>query len=199
MKKIMAIIGSPRREGNTEILTDHMIKGGESKTAVEVEKILVIEKNIEFCNGCLTCVEPDAKGCVIKDDMEGILERMCSCDGLIFATPNHMRTVTAPLLNFMSRMLPLLNLKVEEDTHGNVTGGAFDSHLRGKKAAIIISQGDPTISSFLAFSFLERNFIDFQLLRIGEIISLGNVSKGEVKNKERDLKAAFSLGSILAA
>ena len=146
----------------------------------------------------MTSVEPDAKGCVIKDDMEGILDRMRISDGLIFATPNHMRTVTAPMLNFMSRMLPLLKLKVEQDTHGSVTGGTFDSQLRDKRAAIIISQGDPTISSFLAFTFLERNFIDFQLLRIGEIISLGNVSKGEVKNKEHDLKAAFSLGSVLA-
>jgi len=34
-------------------------------------------------------------------------------------------------------------------------------------------------------------FIDFQLLRIGEIISLGNVSKGEAKDKENDLGAAF--------
>ena len=44
------------------------------------------------------------------------------------------------------------------------------------------------------------NFIDFQLLRIGEIISLGNVSKGEVKDKENDLGAAsFLLGTILSA
>jgi multimeric flavodoxin WrbA len=199
MKKIMAIIGSPRKGGNTEILTDHMIKGCESRGAVEVEKVFVIDKKITFCNGCLTCVEQNAKGCVIKDDMEGILERMVTCDGLIFATPNHMRTVTAPMLNFMSRMLPLLKLKVEQDSGGNVTGGAFDSQLRGKKAAIIISQGDPTISSFLVFTLLERNFIDFQLLRVGEIISLGNVSKGEVNDKENDLQAAFSLGTILTS
>jgi hypothetical protein len=38
------------------------------------------------------------------------------------------------------------------------------------------------------------------LLRIGEIISLGNVSKGEVKDKENDLGAAsFLLGTILSA
>ena len=42
------------------------------------------------------------------------------------------------------------------------------------------------------------NFIDFQLLRIGEIMSLGNVSKGEVKDKENALGAAFFLlGTIL--
>ena len=44
------------------------------------------------------------------------------------------------------------------------------------------------------------NFIDFQLLRIGEIISLGNASKGEAKDKENDLGAAFFLlGTILSA
>jgi len=64
---------------------------------------------------------------------------------------------------------------------------------------LLFSQGDPTISSFLVFTLLERNFIDFQLLRVGEVISLGNVTKGEVKNKEQDMQAAVSLGTILAA
>jgi len=135
MKKIMAIVGSPRKGGNTEILTDHMLKGCESRGGVDVEKMLVIEKNIAFCNGCLTCVQPNAKGCVIRDDMADILDRMVACDGLIFATPNHMRTVTAPMLNFMSRMLPLLQLKLEQDSRGKVTGGAFDSQVRDKRAA----------------------------------------------------------------
>ena len=64
---------------------------------------------------------------------------------------------------------------------------------------MVISQGDPTISSFLVFSLLERNFIDFRLVRVGEVISVGNGPKGEVANKKNDLDAAFMLGKILAS
>jgi multimeric flavodoxin WrbA len=199
MKKIMAIIGSPRRGGNTEILTDSVIDGCKSKGPVEIEKFFVLDKKIEYCNGCLSCVEPGAKGCVIEDDMGELLDKMIDCDGIIFGTPNHVRSATAPMVNFLSRMLPLLTLKVEQDGEGKIVGGSFDSKVKGKKAAIVISQGDPTISSFLVFSLLERNLIDFQLIRIGEILSLGNVSPGEVKGKKQDLKAAFSLGAILVS
>ena len=130
--------------------------------------------------------------------MENILKRMEKCDGFIFATPNHVRSVTAPMLNFLTRMLPLLELRVEQDSEGNITGGEFESKLRDKKAAMVISQGDPTISSFLVFSLLERNFIDFRLMRVGEVISVGNGPKGEVRKKKNDLNAAFMLGKILA-
>ncbi len=199
MKQIMAIIGSPRKGGNTEILTDKVIEGCKSKGDVEVEKFFIVDKDIRYCNGCLTCVEPGAGRCVLQDDMEGILARMERSHGFIFATPNHMRAVTAPMLNFLSRMLPLLEMKIEQDSAGNITGGSFDSRLSNKKAAIVISQGDPTISSFLAFTLLERNFIDFKLIRVGEVLSLGNTSLDSVKHKKHDLDAAFTLGTILAS
>ena len=199
MKKVMAIIGSPRKGGNTEILTDSVIDGCKSKGPVEIEKFFIIDKNIEYCNGCLSCVEPGAQGCVIEDDMETLLGKMIECDGMIFGTPNHVRSATAPMVNFLSRMLPLLTLKVEQDGEGKIVGGAFDSKLKGKKAALLISQGDPTISSFLVFSLLERNLIDYQLIRVGEVLSLGNVTLGEVKGKKQDLHAAYSLGSILVS
>jgi len=131
--------------------------------------------------------------------MEGILERMEECDGFIFATPNHVRSVTAPMQNFLTRMLPVLEMKVEQDSEGNIVDGMFDSSVNGKKAAIVISQGDPTISSFLVFAVLERNFVDFKLLRVGEVLSLGNIAKDDVKGKKNDLDAAFSLGTILAS
>ncbi len=199
MKRIMAIIGSPRKGGNTEILIDKVIEGCKSRGNVEVEKFFIVDKNIKYCDGCVTCITSSARKCVIKDDMESILEQMERCDGFIFATPNHVRTVTAPMLNFLTRMLPLLEIKMEQDSEGNIIGGEISSIIENKKAAIVISQGDATLSSCLGFSVLERNFIDFKLIRVGEVISLGNTSKEAVKEKKNDLDAAFTLGRILAA
>ena len=45
--KLMAIIGSPRKGGNTEVLVDQVIEGCKSTREVEVEKFFVIDKKIE--------------------------------------------------------------------------------------------------------------------------------------------------------
>ena len=198
---LMAVIGTPRKGGNTEILVDRIIEGYKSKTdaEVEVEKIMVIEKDIRYCTGCLSCTfpPPGTKKCVIDDDMAEILQKMTRCDAFIFGTPNHMRTVSSPLLTFFSRMLPLMEFIPDTNAEGNIIGGGFTSKLKNKKAAIVISQGDPIFSSPLVYEVLERNLIDFGIRRVGDIISRGNMGPGDVIKKDADMAAAFELGKNL--
>ena len=199
--KLMAIIGSPRRGGNTETLVDKVIAGYRSKTPAEVEKIFVMEKKIEYCTGCLSCTfpPPGTKKCVIKDDMADILKQLATADAFIFATPNHMRTVSSPLLTFLSRMLPLMQFMPDTDAEGHIIGGGFTSALKDKKAAIVISQGDPIFSSALVHAVLERNLIDFGIRRVGDLISRGNMAPGDAAKKQADLEQAFNLGVALYA
>ena len=198
--KLMAIIGSPRKGGNTELLMDQVIAGCSSKTSVDLEKIFVAEKKIEFCTGCMSCVmpSPGTGKCVITDDMADILEGMKKSDAFIFGTPNHMRTITAPLLNFITRMLPLLEFRPEYDSMGNRIGGEITSKLGGKKAAVVISQGEPYFCSPLVYETLISNLHDFRLHLAGNVVSLGNLEKGQVADKKQDLKNAFDLGVKLA-
>jgi multimeric flavodoxin WrbA len=197
--KLTAIIGSPRRGGNTERLTDKVIEGYLSKTPAEVEKIFVTEKKIGYCTGCLSCTfpPPGTKKCIIKDDMADILAQLPSSDVFIFGTPNHMRTVSAPLLTFLARMLPLMQFVPDTNAEGRIIGGGFTSSLKDKKAAIVISQGDPIFSSALVHAVLERNFIDFGLRRVGDVMSSGNMLPGDAANKQADLEKAFQLGAAL--
>ena len=198
--KLMAIIGSPRKGGNTELLVDQIISGCMSKTDVDVEKFFVVDKKIQYCNGCLTCTfpPPGTGKCVIKDGMAEILERMKQSDAFIFGTPNHMRTITAPLLNFLTRMLPLLIFRAEYDEEGNRIGGEMSSRIQDKKVAMAISQGEPFFCSSLVHEVLENNLNDYRLKMVGNIISMGNLDKGEVAGREEDLKKAFDLGVKLA-
>ena len=198
--KLMAIIGSPRKGGNTELLMDQVIAGCSSKTSVDLEKIFVAEKKIEFCTGCMSCVmpSPGTGKCVITDDMADILEQMKKSDAFIFGTPNHMRTITAPLLNFITRMLPLLEFRPEYDSKGNRIGGEITSKLGGKKAAVVISQGEPYFCSPMVYETLISNLHDFRLQLAGNVISLGNLEKGQVADRKQDLKNAFDLGVKLA-
>jgi multimeric flavodoxin WrbA len=194
--KIMAIIGSPRREGNTAFLVESVAKGAASCADIELDTLFVTERNIGYCSGCLTCTfpPPGTKKCSLEDDMPEILERMTSCEAFIFGTPNHMRTVSAPLLTFFSRMLPLMEFVPDKDSQGNITGGGFTSKLSGKKAALVISQGDPVFASALVHEVLERNLIDLGIRRVGDVISRGNMGPHDVREKTDDLERAFELG-----
>ncbi len=199
--KIMAIVGSPRKQGNTEILVDEVMRGAQSNGSVEVEKIVVSQMNIKSCTGCLSCSFPNSGTgtCVITDDMTGILERMKTSDAFIFGSPNHMGTITAPLLNFFSRMMPLFDFKVVRDDAGKVVGGGMSSKISSKKAAIVISQGDPFFSSSLVYMVLEKNLHDFRIARVGDVISRSNLKPKAVLEKKDDLEKAFDLGVKLVS
>ena len=194
--KVMAIIGSPRRGGNTEQLVDRVIEGCRSRGDAEIEKVFIADRNIQYCSGCLTCTfpPPGTGKCVLRDDMDVLIEKIRESDAFIFGTPNHMRTVSAPLLNFLARMLPLLRYEIEYDDKGNMIGATGVSKIQDKKAAMVISQGDPFFSSPLVHMVLERNLRDFRLKLVGDVISMGNLQKQDVAGKEEDLKAAFELG-----
>jgi multimeric flavodoxin WrbA len=194
--KVMAIVGSPRRGGNTELLVDRVIEGCRSRGNAEIEKVFITDRNIQYCSGCLTCTfpPPGTGKCVLRDDMDVLIEKIRESDAFIFGTPNHMRTVSAPLLNFLARMLPLLRYEIEYDGAGNMIGATGVSKIQDKKAAMVISQGDPFFSSPLVHMVLERNLRDFRLKLVGDVLSMGNLQKQDVAGKAEDLKAALELG-----
>ena len=69
-KRILGIIGSPRRNGNTEILVDEILAGAEEAGAL-TEKIILNEIKITPCQACYLC--KDDGECVQQDDMAGLL------------------------------------------------------------------------------------------------------------------------------
>jgi len=198
--KIMAVVGSPRRGSNTDLLIDNVIEGAKSAAAVDVEKIYVYDADIQYCTGCgAHSVLQGGKDCPLKDDMAGILQRMQIADGFIFGSPNHSRTISAGLTNFFSRMMPLLKMHVERDAAGTIVHAEARPLIRGKKAVIVVSQGDNIASSSaLALMLLDANLRDFHLKRVGEVFSMFNLKRGQVAEKPADLSAAFTAGIRLA-
>ena len=199
--KIMAFVGSPRKGSNVDTLTDKVIEGAQTRAEVEIEKIYLYEKDIQYCTGCgAHTVFQGGKDCPIKDDMAGILQRMQSADAFIFGSPNHGRTISAGMTNFFARMMPLLKMHVERDAAGNIVHAEARPLTRGKKAVIVVSQGDfAASSSALVLMVLDANLRDFQLRKVGEVFSTGNLQRAQVKDKLDDLNQAFATGARLAA
>lgn len=194
--KIMAIMGSPRKGSNVDLLMDKVIEGAGSKADVEVEKIYIYDLNIKYCTGCGVHRTLQGGGdCPLGDDMAGILERMQAADAFIFGTPNHGRTLSAGLTNFFARMMPLLKMEIERNDQGEIIHAEARPLIRGKKAVTVISQGDfAASSSALVLMVLDSNLRDFQLRKVGEVFSTGNLQRSQVKDKEADLAAAFETG-----
>lgn len=72
-KKVLILSGSPRKNGNSDMLCNEFMRGAE-ESGNKVEKIRVAEKNIGYCRACYACKESGK--CVIKDDMADILQKM---------------------------------------------------------------------------------------------------------------------------
>ncbi len=198
--KLMAFVGSPRKGGNTDTLIDKVVEGAKSNAEVEAEKIYLYDANIKYCNACgAHTVLKGSKECPLNDDMKGILERMKQADAFIFGSPNHGRTISAAMTNFIARMMPLLNMQVTRDASGNIIDAETKPLVTGKKAVLVVSQGDPwPTSSALVLKILDDNIKDFKMKKTGEVFSMYNLELDSVRTKKNDLDQAFATGVRLA-
>lgn len=101
--KVLAIQGSPRKNGNTATLLKHYLQGIEKNHSnVEIKLIDVAEKNIQSCKGCQGCRNSQRK-CVINDDMQEIYPHILEADLLILATPIYWWSITSQAKQFLDR------------------------------------------------------------------------------------------------
>jgi multimeric flavodoxin WrbA len=104
--KILAIVGSPRINGNTNYLVDTALDEVK-KLGFETEKIILSQHRILPCLGHDDCTEYDA--CTQKDDMAAILNKFCDADAVILATPVYFYNVTAQMKAFIDRNFFIYN------------------------------------------------------------------------------------------
>jgi len=97
---IVAIVGSPRSNGNTNYLADQALAQA-VELGAKTEKILVNEYRLNPCLGHDNCAS--LKNCLQNDDDSRILERFRSADGIIIATPVYYYNMTAQMKTFIDR------------------------------------------------------------------------------------------------
>lgn len=100
-KKVVVLSGSPRKNGNSELLCDQFMRGA-SEAGHQVEKIRLSDKTINYCTACDAC-QGNGGRCVQQDDMAEILDRMISADVLVMATPVYFYTMNAQMKTLIDR------------------------------------------------------------------------------------------------
>lgn len=99
MKKILIINSSNRKKNTYKLLI--FIEKLLVNQGFETEIINLTDYKINFCNGCMACV---LKGnCFIKDDVDIIINKIVSCDGLVVGTPVYLNNMSGILKSFIDR------------------------------------------------------------------------------------------------
>jgi multimeric flavodoxin WrbA len=99
-ERVLGIVGSPRRHGNTETLVDEVLRGAEEAGAL-VEKVILSELDIGPCRACDACRKTGE--CVQRDDMPALLEQMERSHVWVLGTPIYWWGPTAQFKAFIDR------------------------------------------------------------------------------------------------
>ena len=92
MKKVISIMGSPRKNKNTDMLLD-TFTNGVLENEYSVKKVYLREKKISPCVACGYCEKTGE--CIIKDDMNEIYTLFDEGDIFVIASPLYFNTVSS--------------------------------------------------------------------------------------------------------
>ncbi len=132
--KILGIVGSPRKGGNTEIMVREALDAA-GRAGAETEIVLVADKKIAGCDGCEACYKNGT--CLIKDDMVPIYEKLRAADGIIFGTPVYYGDFPSQAKAVIDRAHALrfgAGLKGSSYLSGKVAGGIIVTRRVGAGA-----------------------------------------------------------------
>jgi len=106
--RVVGICGSPRK-GNTEWMLRRLLEEVAGR-GVETQLILLRQKQIELCDGCLGCEAGGTKRkgtCHVRDDMQQIYPILMEADGFALGTPVYFDMLSGLMKNFMDRTCPI--------------------------------------------------------------------------------------------
>jgi multimeric flavodoxin WrbA len=104
--KIIAVNGSPRKNGNTATLLNKALEGAATE-GTEVELIHLYDLNYKGCICCLSCKlrnGPSYGKCAIQDDLTPIFRKIEESDALILGSPVYYGSITGEMESFFERL-----------------------------------------------------------------------------------------------
>lgn len=136
---ILVINGSPKKsKSNTMRITNTFLRGLKSKLEdnVNINIVNSIDVDVKPCRGCYSCWTSSPGKCIIKDDMQEILDLYIESDLIIWSMPNYHFGMPSTAKVILDRSLPLIN---KRDTGGATHPGRYD--LNNQKYILISTCG----------------------------------------------------------
>ena len=176
--KILALVGSPRKGGNTDILVEQILQGSKTKGHTS-EKLYLYRYKIAPCIDCRNCKKGDYV-CTVKDGMQEIYPKMEEADLVIFGTPLYFWGPTGQMKALMDRMRPF-------GTNGK---------LKGKKGVVVAPSDEGAKACGPLLEMFRLTFDHLGVEFTGKILAAA-FEKGEISQNQEMLQEAYEFGVSL--
>jgi len=174
--KILALMGSPRKQGNTDLLINEILAGVEN-AGHNHEKLDLYDLDISPCTDCRDC---KTGACSIDDDMLDLYPKIESADVIIFGTPLYWYDPSGPMKLFMDRLLPYSETE----------------KLKGKRALLVIPSAEGPKACEAVVKMFQLS-LDYLGMDISHILLPTAYDKGEILNDPKTLDQAREIGASL--
>ena len=196
--KIIGIVGSPRAGGNTEDMVNIALEEIR-KEGLETELITLAGKKIAPCDACISCRTTGE--CHIKDDFQGIYDKMLNSDGFILATPVWFGAATPQMTSLISRCyvtrgLPQRSRAAEDgrEVELTVAGKPFENKVGGPIVVARRAGKTFTFSQLMLFFMIQGMIVPgstYWNVAIGR-------QKGQAASDEEGVRTIRNFGRKLA-
>ena len=173
---IVCVFGSPRVKGNSAAIANRFLTEAE-KLGASVQTFALNKLSYRGCQACMSC-KTKLDRCVLKDDLEPVLDAVRDADILVLASPIYYGDITSQMKGFMDRSYSYL----KPDYLSNSDPSRLKS---GKKLLMILTQGQPDETMFAdvfpryEMFFKWYGFKDNQLIRGCGLRDAGDAQKQE--------------------
>lgn len=183
--KIVTILGSPRKKGNTEALLSAL----ETSIAGEhtVVRFNIPVRAVNGCIGCAACQKNhNEPGCVINDEISTIIDAICQADCVVYTSPLYVWSFSSQIKALLDRHCCLAKWINDKKV----------SLIKNKPVLFLStcyenaeSDGDLILEIFKR----EMNYLDCQVA--GYYVAGDCTGKGELQPK--DVAEARKLGAVI--
>lgn len=182
MTRVLGIMGSPRKRGNTHLLLERVLAGAESAGA-ETGLVMLGDLAIHDCLGCHVCWRTGS--CAIGDDMNGLYPRIAEADVLVFGTPVYWFACSGLMKMFIDRLVYF--------------NGPDTRHIiRGKRAAVVVPFEDTAEETVRpVIEFFDTCFRYMEIIPAGRLVAPGVTVRGEVADNGVLMSRAEDMGKGL--
>ena len=182
--KVIAFNGSARKEGNTALLLNTVLKELEAE-GIGTEIYHLAGKPIQGCIACMKCFENKNKRCAVeKDIMNECIGKMAEADGILLGSPTYFADVSAGMKALIER-------------GGMVSRANGDMHQRKVGAAVVVAR---RAGAFHVFNSLNAFFLIGQMIVPGSSywnMAIGR-EPGEVMKDTEGIQTMKDLGQNMA-
>jgi len=142
--KVLSINGSPRKNSNSQIIANAVLRGAKTAGA-QVSNINLKDLKVNGCISCMYCRENE--GCSQKDDMQKIYKQINDADAVVINFPIYMFTMNGQTKLMLDRLFPYL-------------GSDFKPRVN-KKTVLCIAQGNSDKEAFKQCIEWSKNVFGF--------------------------------------